>query len=188
MTFWAFFKRDFWAKSKTFFFCSSKYNFTKYNFFSLKSSEKEKCPTKKLAIFTYFGVHIFVIKHAKPLLFRNNSPFGSLRSPLLKKESNKKWEKKSEKIQKKSEKFQKIVKKFLKFFFSIFPKFFSVEIFHMQCRLRIQNFMTLGQTVPEIQGVTDIRTNLISNKDLAVRDKGHYRWQFWHIWQVFSLQ
>ena len=46
--------------------------------------------------------------------------------------------KKLEKILEKTEKFQKIVKK---------------------------NFMTLCQTVPEIQGVTDIRTNLISNID-----------------------
>ena len=42
-------------------------------------------------------------------------------------------------------------------FFRIF--FFSVEIFHMMCRLCMQSFMTLGQTVPEIRGWTDTQTD-----------------------------
>ena len=40
-------------------------------------------------------------------------------------------------------------------FFSIFSKFFSVEIFHIKCRLRTQNFMIIGQAVLEISVRTD---------------------------------
>ena len=39
---------------------------------------------------------------------------------------------------------KKFAKKISKFYFSIFPIFFPVEIFHIECRLRTQNFMTLG--------------------------------------------
>ena len=56
--------------------------------------------------------------------------------------------------------------KISKFFFSIF---FSIEIILREGRLRTQNIMTLGLTVSEIQGVTNIRTdtqtNFVSNID-----------------------
>ena len=35
-------------------------------------------------------------------------------------------------------------------FFCDFSKFFPIEIFHMVCRLRIENFTIIGQGVPEI--------------------------------------
>ena len=44
---------------------------------------------------------------------------------------------------------------FFEIFFSDFPKKFSVEIFHMMSRLRRQNYMIIGQGVPEIS----VRTN-----------------------------
>ena len=68
---------------------------------------------------------------------------------------------------KKKKKSQKNPGKFRKFFFSIFPKFFSIEIILRECRLRTQNFMTLGLTVSEIQGVTNIRTDRL--EDLLYR-------------------
>ena len=68
----------------------------------------------------------------------------------------------------------KIRKIFLKkifrqnFFFFDFPKFFSVEIFHMMSRLRMQNFMTIGQGVSALRMVTDTRTNYFSNIDIMI--------------------
>ena len=73
----------------------------------------------------------------------------------------------SEKISKK-----KILKKKNRqnFFFD-FPKFFSIEVVYMKSRLRMQNFMIIGQGVPEIQGVTHRRTNYFSNIDYQFRIK-----------------
>ena len=57
-------------------------------------------------------------------------------------------------------------------FFSIFRNFFSVEIFHLMSRLRKQNFMIIGQGVPEISVRTDTHTNLrIYYIDLTFYDK-----------------
>ena len=67
------------------------------------------------------------------------APFGPL---YFQKTPGKKAKKKSE--------LKKIREKFRNLFFRFFRNFFSVEIFHTMCRLRMQSFMALGQTVPEI--------------------------------------
>ena len=50
-------------------------------------------------------------------------------------------------------------------FFSDFPKKFSVEIFHMMSRLRRQNYMIIGQGVPEISVRTNTHRSFFSNID-----------------------
>ena len=56
-------------------------------------------------------------------------------------------------------KFRKISGKISKIFFSIFSKFFSIEIILRECRLRTQNFMTVGQTVWAVGELTDRQTD-----------------------------
>ena len=41
-----------------------------------------------------------------------------------------------------------------------FAKFFSIEVVYMMSRLRMQNFMIIGQGVPAVEVVTDKQTNL----------------------------
>ena len=67
----------------------------------------------------------------------------------MKKKIGKKFENFGKNFEKK-----KNLKKNRQNFFFDFPKFFSIEVVYMRSRLRMQNFMIIGQGVPEIQGVT----------------------------------
>ena len=76
--------------------------------------------------------------------------------------------------------FEKIRENFQNFF-SIFSKFFSIEFIPRECRLRTQNFMTVGQTVSAVGELTDIRTdtqtNFVSNIDVGIRFLKLKRWK-----------